>query len=258
MENKKSKSANLEKSRRAFLMIGLAIATGLVLMAFEWNTITYKESLEAKNNDTPYDIPFTAPTEITYLIEPVEQPKVEDVNNEIIEVTEDIVEAVEEKDNDDEVIEITVPPITTKFKSPWDLDSTNTVSTIDYTPKGPVNLGPGTNIDVPYYDYCKDQSYDEKIACISKEIHKSIGEGMSNVTAYQIETNKASKMYVQFVIGKDGLIQDLEIAGEENFNKSIVKMVKESMTKVPQMFPAMKNGMPVSVYFSIPINFNIQ
>jgi len=132
------------------------------------------------------------------------------------------------------------------------------ISKKDTEPIVPVKLTPGDNIDVPYYDYCKDQTYNEKIACISKEIHQSINKGLVNITTYQIETNKASKMYVQFVIGKDGLIQDLEIAGEENFNKSIVKMVKKSMSNVPQMFPAMKNGMPVSVYFSIPINFNIQ
>ena len=65
-------------------------------------------------------------------------------------------------------------------------------------------------------------------------------------------------MYVQFVIGKEGLIEDLKIAGEENFNKAIVKMVKKSMTEVPQMHPALLNGKPVRVYFSIPINFNVQ
>ncbi len=256
MENKKSQSANLEKSRKSFLLIGFAIASAFVLMAFEWSSVNYKESLEAKTNNHPYEIPFTAPTEILYLTDPVEQPKAEEFNNEIVEVTEDIVEGVEEKDNEE--TEIIVPPMTSTFMSPWDLDSTNTISKIDYTPKGPVNIGPGTNIDVPYYDYCKDQTYDEKIACISKEIHKSINDGLTNITTYQIETNKAKKMYVQFVIGKDGLIQDLEIAGEENFNKSIVKMVKTSMKNVPQMFPAMQNGTPVSVYFSIPINFNIQ
>jgi hypothetical protein len=81
---------------------------------------------------------------------------------------------------------------------------------------------------------------------------------LTNITAYQIETNKKKKMYVQFVIGKEGLIEDLKIAGEEIFISAIVKMVKNSMSNVPQMHPALLHGKPVRVYFSIPINFNVQ
>ncbi len=257
MEHKKSKSANLNKSRKAFFMIGLAVASSFVLMAFEWNTITYKSEMESQVTESPYDIPFTQPEEIEIIRPEQPQPKkVEKFNQEEVIVTEDIVEKVTEEVEEKKV----------DFKTLLDqlkMDNPNDSRKTSFVDQGeldnddePVNMGP--SIKVPYYDYCAEQSYEEKIACISKEIHKSIGDGMSNVTAYQIETNKKSKMYVQFVIGKEGLIEDLKIAGEENFNKAIVKMVKKSMTEVPQMHPALLNGKPVRVYFSIPINFNVQ
>lgn len=258
MENKKSISANLEKSRKSFLMIGVAVATGLVLMAFEWSTVSYKSSLEAKNNDDPYEMPFTAPDDIIILIDAVEKPAaIKEKNIDIIEVTEKTDEIETEKDIDED-IEVDLKSLLTELKrdNPADNRTTTTVAPIDLTDPEPLNMGP--SIKVPYYDYCADESYEDKIACISKEIHKSINKGMSSVTTYQIESNKKSKMYVRFVIGKDGLIEDLTIAGEENFNKSIVKMVKKSMTKVPQMHPALFEGKPVRVYFNIPIKFNVQ
>ena len=257
MEQKKSNSASLEKSRKAFLLIGVSVSTALVLMAFEWSTVSFKKGLEAKNNDDAYIIPFTAPDEIIILTD--EEPKpiaTEKVNNEIVEVTEEVEELIEVKEEVEE-IDFTEVLSQSKIDNPADKRKTTTVSSEDLVNTNePVNLGP--SIKVPYYDYCVDESYEEKIACISKEIHKSINNGMAGVTAYQIESNKKSKMYVRFVIGKEGLIEDLTIAGEENFNAAIVEMVKKSMTKVPQMHPALLEGKPVRVYFNIPINFNIQ
>lgn len=257
MENKKSKSANLEKSRKSFLLIGFAVASAFVLMAFEWSTVSYKQNLAAKNIEDSYDIPFTQPEEIE-IIRP-EQPKPkksETFSKEEVIVTEDIVEKVTEEVKEKET-DISDLLDQLKIDNPNDNRKTSFVDEEDLVdPEEPIILGP--SIKVPYYDYCEDQTHEEKIACISKEIHQSINKGLADITVDQIMSNKAKKMYVKFVISKDGLIKDLEIAGEENFNKSIVKMVRNAMTTVPQMHPALLQGKPVNVYFSIPINFNIQ
>ena len=253
MEAKKSNKANIERRRKSFLLIGTAVATSFVLMAFEWSSVSYKTELTSLVEERPYIIPLIDP--IIEVIKPAAPiaPIVEKVNNEIIEVVENIVD-IKNDDNNKEEIEVIVPPKDLTFQKnegKYDnfIDDVEGVEKIE-------TLGP--SIKVPYYDYCKDDSYNEKIQCISNEIHKSIGSGLANVTSYQIESCKKSKMYVQFVINKEGQIEELKIAGEENFNKEIVKMVMKSMVSVPKMNPALKNGKPVSVYFSIPINFNVQ
>ena len=252
MEAKKSNKANLEGRRKSFLLIGTAVATSFVLMAFEWSSVSYKTELTSQVDEIPYEMPFTDfEIEVIKPAVPV-AAKNETVNNEIVEVVEHIIENKKEEESEEVTLEI--PDLVELFKKkdqPYDK-----FITVDEGPEIIEPLGP--SIKVPFYDYCKDDTYEQKIQCISNEIHKSIGSGLANITTYQIESCKKNKMYVQFVINKEGQIESLNIAGEENFNKEIVKMVKKSMISVPKMNPALKNGKPVSVYFSIPINFNVQ
>jgi protein TonB len=258
MEAKKSPQANLEKSRKSFLLIGVAVSTSMVLMAFEWSSVNYKNNLTSNAEEVPYDIPFSDNVEVEVLKPKMpENSKPIERNNEIIEVTEETDLEIEKIiDEDEKDILEDIPDLT--FKNPNDNEPYDNVIPKEDLDDPNEILEFGPDIRVPFYNYCKDDSYNEKIQCISNEIHKSIGKGLRNITSYQIEECKKPKMYVKFVINKEGLIEGLEIAGEEFYNKEIVKMVKKSMLNVPQMNPAIKNGKPVNVYFSIPINFQIQ
>jgi hypothetical protein len=96
------------------------VACAFVLMAFEWSTVNFKESLEANNETDICTMPFKEPDEILYIKDPVVKTKVEDFNTEIIVVTEVITEITEEK-KDEKDVELIVPPLDGKlFEYPSD------------------------------------------------------------------------------------------------------------------------------------------
>jgi periplasmic protein TonB len=257
METKKSKSAELESKRSSFLIIGLVCASSLALMSFEYATfnLVSNDIASEKNEIVSIDDIFEIHT--IEIEKPLPPKMPEKVNNEIINVTEKVEKVVEEKIEEEEetVSEIPDVPDFSDREEKYNNFASDIDPIVDETkPENPYS----PNIKVPYYDYCAEFSNQEKLTCISNEIHKVLQKDLSKISTWQMQQNKKEKMYVQFVIDKNGLITDVEIANEEMFQKDIVKMVKQSMEKVPQMFPALKNGSPVGVYYSIPIKFHIQ
>ena len=63
------------------------------------------------------------------------------------------------------------------------------------------------------------------------------------------------RVYVNFVIAKDGSIQEIRMRGPD---KNLEKEAQRIISKLPKMIPGKQRGRPVRVPFSIPITFRLQ
>ncbi len=63
------------------------------------------------------------------------------------------------------------------------------------------------------------------------------------------------RVYVNFVIAKDGSIQEIRMRGPD---KNLEKEAQRNISKLPKMIPGKQRGRPVRVPFSIPITFRLQ
>ena len=64
------------------------------------------------------------------------------------------------------------------------------------------------------------------------------------------------RVIVRFVVTKTGSIENIEVVRslEPSFDKEAVRVIK----LMPKWIPGKQNGVNVSVYFTLPINFKIQ
>jgi periplasmic protein TonB len=64
------------------------------------------------------------------------------------------------------------------------------------------------------------------------------------------------KIYVKFVIKKDGSIDDIQVikGSHEKLNEEVIRVIK----LMPKWVPGLQNGKPVDVYFTLPINIHPQ
>ena len=63
------------------------------------------------------------------------------------------------------------------------------------------------------------------------------------------------RVYVNFIIAKDGQITNIRMRGPD---KNLEKEAKRIISKLPSMIPGKQRGRPVRVPFSIPITFRLQ
>ena len=63
------------------------------------------------------------------------------------------------------------------------------------------------------------------------------------------------RVYVSFIIDKDGSINNITMRGPD---QNLEKEAKRIISKLPQMIPGKQRGLSVRVPFSIPITFRLQ
>lgn len=70
-----------------------------------------------------------------------------------------------------------------------------------------------------------------------------------------MENGISGKVYIQFVIEKDGSITDVKVARgvDSSLDKEAVRVVKS----MPKWTPGKQRGKPVRVAYTLPINFQL-
>ena len=225
MVKKKSTSADLEGKRKSFFVMGLVVALSVVLFSFEWGSrkvaVNYVNS-EIGNNIIEEMVPIT--------FRKPEPKKILLANN--IKITKD-----KEKD-----IEI----ISTEVNENTSIDFSNNFFE-----------------EIPVKDIEEPASDDPFI--IVEEMPKFPGgdEGRlkylrSNIKYPELARQIGIKgiVYVQFVIGKDGSVEDVALArgigsGCDEEALRVVKMM-------PKWAPGKQRNKPVRVLCTIPINFQLK
>ena len=229
MELKKSKKADLENKRNLFLLLGLVIALGVTLVAFEWTSKQGKaESLGTVQSQEVEEeiIPITREQEIKPP-PPPPPPKVVEVLN----IVEDDVEIedeleIEDSEADDETVIDVAPVIIAEEEE--EADAAEVFFIVEDMPEFP-----GGEL----------------------ALRKYIGNSVKYPVIAQ-ENGIQGKVYVTFVVGKDGKVRNAGIT--RGVDPSLDKEALRVVNSLPTWKPGKQRGKTVNVSYTVPINFVLQ
>ena len=230
MEVKKSPKADLEGKKTIFLEIGFVIALGILLCAFNWKTntkveegfvITQEEQVEEEI------IPITQ-----QMMKPPPPPPPAPKLTDLIEIVDDELSIDEELEIDDAEADV-------ENKSNYNFD-------YDGADWGAEESDGEADIfqvveDMPQFPG----------GSVQKWISKNVKYPM-----IALENNIQGKVFVQFVIEKDGSVSDVKVARsvDPSLDKEAIRVVKA----MPKWKPGKQRGKPVRVSYTVPINFQLQ
>ncbi len=228
MEVKKSPKADLESKRNVFLLMGLVIALGLTLAAFEYNTSPKKtESLGQMQMQEIEEeiIPITREQEI----KPPPPPPPQVV--EVLNIVDDEVEIEDElKIEDTEVTDdmiIDVAPVV-QTKEEVEEEDTQVFFIVEEMPEFP-----GGEL--------------------------ALRQFIANSIKYPViaqENGIQGRVYVTFVVDADGSVSEPRIA--RGVDPSLDKEALRVVSMLPKWKPGKQRGKPVRVSYTVPINFQLQ
>ena len=224
MNVKKNPQADLEKKRFAFLQIGLIVAGGLTLMAFQFTSTSFQKNKIQTNVDDPYLV-TEVPIENVYVIpKKTHQHKQKPIIDEVKQVEKIVKTDPEPKpepkiDNID-IINVDVP---------------------DDEGTGDLPI-----IDTPFKIVEEMPEFPGGYSAMSKFIAKNI-----QVPEYAMPLEGI--VYVRFIVDRDGSITNARILKgiHRDYDNAAINVVK----KMPKWKPGKQAGKAVRVQYEIPIKF---
>ncbi len=228
MEIKKTPKANLEGKKGIFFEIGLVVALGILLCAFNWKANTKVEEGFVTVAEEPVEeeiIPITQ-----QMMKPPPPPPPAPKLTDLIEIVD------QELDIDEELeIEDVEADVENRTDYSYDYD--------------------GTGYDEG--DYGEEDIFQvvEDMPTFPGDINKWLGKNVKYPVIAQ-ENNIQGRVTVQFVIERDGSITDVKVLRgvDPSLDKEAVRVVKS----MPKWKPGKQRGKPVRVSYTVPINFRLQ
>ena len=234
MQLKKNPKADLTKNSSLYFAIGLASVLLFSWVAIEWKT--YEKSAfdyEALNVDDEDDEEVPITEQIKTPPPPPPPPPAPEVI-EIVEDEEDVEETVIESTETDQEEIVEVVDVVDDFED--------------------VDVPFAVIEDVPLFPGCEKVAKSERRKCFQEQINKHIRKNFRYPEIAQ-EMGVQGRVYVNFIISKDGSITNIRMRGPD---KNLEKEAKRIISKLPKMTPGKQRGRPVRVPFSIPISFRLQ
>lgn len=229
MEVKKSPKADLQNKKSTFLLFGLVVALGLVIIMFNWS----KSEVVIDKMEQQQEIIEVEQTEITRQEEQkIEPPKV------AAPVVSDVLKVV---DNEIE---------TNTDLSVFDTENTEeTQILIKDVGAGQEDLA---EEDAPVLIAETMPSFQGgTVADFSKWVNKNI-----KYPSIAEENNITGRVTVNFVVEKDGTVSNIRILSSPD--RSLSDEAMRVISSSPKWAPGQQRGNKVRVYINIPITFNLQ
>ncbi len=225
---KKNPKVNPEKDRVVYFQLGLFVTGASLLMAFSWRHPIYNaptERMERKGEIVELKM---AKEELQ---KPVEIPKIVKVTNDK-PVTPDL--------------KIISPDM--KEVGNVDKNEKNEVSTLPDVGKIIINVGDEKAPDLEVHKWIDNEaSFDSWIPFLVKELkYPSICQ----------EMGIQGKVYVKFIVEKDGSITDAKVANK--IDKHLAKEALRVVNLSPKWKPGTLKGEYVRSYKTVVINFTLQ
>jgi len=227
MELKKSSKADLESKRNTFLLLGLVVSLGITLLAFEWTTKPSKTESLGQMQSQEFEeeiIPITR--EEVKPPPPPPPPKVVEVLNIVdddVEIEDEL--EIEDTEADDETMIDVAPVVVAEEEEENDSQVFFIVEDMPEFPGGELAL------------------------------RKYIANSIKYPVIAQ-ENGIQGKVYVTFVVDKDGSVSDARIA--RGVDPSIDKEALRVVNSLPKWKPGKQRGKTVRVSYTVPINFVLQ
>ncbi len=229
MELKKTPKADLENKKQLYFMIGLVIALGITLVGFEWTTQPSKAtSLGAVSAVAVEEeiIPITREQEVKP--PPPPPPKVIEVLNIVdndVKIDDELM--IEDSEADDKTL-IDVAPVISAPKEEEEEDAAEVFYIVEDMPEFPGG---------------------------EAALRAFIAQAIKYPVIAQ-ENGIQGKVYVTFVVGKDGSVSNATIA--RGVDASLDKEALRVVNTLPKWKPGKQRGKPVNVSYTVPINFVLQ
>lgn len=228
MELKKTPKADLEAKKNTLWLIGLVVALGLSLLAFEWTTKPSKAAdlgaVQVADVEEEI-IPITREQEVKPP-PPPPPPKVIEVLNIVddeVEIEDEL--EIEDSEADDETVIDVAPVIDTEEEEEEEAQVFFIVEDMPEFPGGDLAL------------------------------RKYIANAIKYPVIAQ-ENGIQGKVYVTFVVSKTGKVTDAKIA--RGVDPSLDKEALRVVNALPAWKPGKQRGKPVNVSYTVPINFVLQ
>lgn len=229
MEVKKSPKADLENKRNLFLMLGLVVALGVILAAFEYKTTPKKaDSLGQVEMQAVEEeiIPITREQEVQPPPPPPPPQVVEVLNivDDDVEIEDELF--IEETDVTDDMVIDVAPVISTQKEE--EEEDTQVFFIVEDMPEFP-----GGEL--------------------------ALRQFIANAIKYPViaqENGIQGRVYVTFVVNTDGSVADARIA--RGVDPSLDKEALRVVNTLPKWKPGKQRGKPVRVSYTVPINFVLQ
>lgn len=110
---------------------------------------------------------------------------------------------------------------------------------------------------IPLFKSCGSKSNNEKLDCFNKEMVRHV----QNYFAYPqkaAEKNIEGKVYVYFVIDKDGNVANITTRTSTKNGKLLEDASKVLIGKLPKFIPGKHNGKTTNVKYALPINYTLE
>ena len=117
-----------------------------------------------------------------------------------------------------------------------------------------LNKGNSMTEKVPVFPGCEKLSEIKKRGCFQEKMNRHIAKHFRYPEIAQ-KKGIQGKVYVQFMIGKDGSISGIRTRGPD---KNLEKEAKRIISLLPKIKPGEIGGIKVRVPFSMPIGFKLQ
>lgn len=230
MELKKSPKADLERNKRILLMLGLVVALGVVLLAFEWKSrpaaVSSLGNLEVAEVEDEV-IPITRQEQVQPPPPPpppqvVEVLKIVDNN---VDILDDLSMFDSEADNE---TFIDVAPVIQTVKEEKEEEEAQVFFIVEEMPEFPGG---------------------------EAALRRFIANAIKYPQIAQ-ENGIQGRVYIQFVVDRDGSVTQASVA--RGVDPSLDKEALRVVNSLPKWKPGMQRGKPVKVSYTVPINFQLQ
>lgn len=222
MEQKKSREANLENKKIGFFLVGLVMISAIVGMAFQYKSFTPYEFQAADEDDGMGD-------ELVFEIPPEEEIPEEEPE---AAPPPPVIEEIEIKEDDEEVDEIDLTSIEDEVEEVPEEEEVEIVAE-------------------PIADFAEvEPTFPGGEAAMMSWIQENI-----EYPQLAVEMGEQGKVFVQFVVNKDGSIQDVKVL--RGVSDALDGEAKRVVRKMPKWTPGEQAGKKVRVRYTLPIQFRL-
>ncbi len=228
MELKKTQKADLENKKQLYFMVGLVLALGIVLVGFEWTSKPDKASSLGSLTAVAVEeeiIPITREMEVKP--PPPPPPKVVEVLNIVdddVKIDDEL--EIEDSEADDKTLIDVAPVVAAKEEE--EEETAEVFFIVEDMPEFPGG---------------------------EMALRAFIGNAIKYPVIAQ-ENGIQGKVYVTFVVGKDGSVSNAVIA--RGVDASLDKEALRVVNTLPKWKAGKQRGKPVNVSYTVPINFQLQ
>lgn len=232
--NANPKHPTLEANRPLFFLVGLSLSLLTVYAAFEMNFA--QAGIPDFSDDSVFteEIDWTIPVTVMRTPEPASKPKsIPKFNpNEFTVI-----------DNN-----ATLPNLTTE----WNTTTIDEGLEVIVDPD-PVEVFTFTQVEsMPVFAGCEEAlTNDERYACMNSQLMAYVSSNFE-VTDRMIQFSRGEKLFVEFIIEKNGLVRNATIVRGED--ELIAEEALRVVKSLPRFTPAKMNGKPVRMSYILPIN----